>query len=268
MVSATERKPTDHVLFSAEQGVAVIRLNRPEKLNALTLDMHASIFQMLDEVRKSRDIRVLIITGTGRAFCAGDDMKESDPRDGILPPEEETEISWHNMIRAMRAMPKPVIAAVNGLACGAGSGLVLGADIRFAAASAEFADIFTRRGIAGGAYLLTQAVGPAKALELIFAGDFIDAEEALKLGIFNRVVPDDALFAETMAFASQLAQGPSEAYGYSKHAVYQCVTLSLNEGLRVEEFAKLCCLRGGGEVKEGIAAFNDKRRAQFVKAGE
>jgi len=266
-MSAKKGKSTDHVLLDCEQGVATMTLNRPDKLNALTLEMHGAIFKVLADVRKDPDIRVLVITGTGRAFCAGDDMKESDPRDGILPPEAETEISWHNMVRAMRGMPKPVIAAVNGLACGAGSGLVLGADIRFAADSARFADIFTRRGIAGGAYLLTQTVGTAKALELIFTGEFIDANEALKLGIFNRVVPADALLSETKAFASRLAAGPSEAYAYSKHSVYQCATLSLNEGLRVEEFSKLCCLRGS-EVKEGITAFNDKRRVQFAKAGE
>jgi 2-(1,2-epoxy-1,2-dihydrophenyl)acetyl-CoA isomerase len=214
-------------------------------------------------VRQDKTIKVLVITGTGRAFCAGDDMKESDPRDGVVPPEAETEIAWHNMIREMRGMPKPVIAAVNGLACGAGGGLVLGCDIRFASETARFADIFIRRGIPGGAYLLTQAVGTAKALELIFTGDFVDAQEGCRLGIFNRVVPADRLMAETMAFARRLAEGPSEGIGYSKLAVYQVAHAALSDGLRGEEFAKLAGLRGA-EVREGIAAFNDRRRAEFV----
>jgi 2-(1,2-epoxy-1,2-dihydrophenyl)acetyl-CoA isomerase len=224
--------------------------------------MHAAIFEALRAARTRSSIKALVLTGTGRAFCAGDDMGESDPRTGILPPETETEISWHNMIREMRSLPKPVIAAVNGLACGAGSGLVLGCDIRIAAETATFADIFTRRGIAGGAYLLTQTVGTAKALELIFTGDFINAAEALQLGIFNRVVATESVLTEAVSFARRLAVGPAQAYAFSKLAVYQCSNMNLNEGLRTEEFAKICCLRGG-EVREGIAAFNDKNATIF-----
>jgi 2-(1,2-epoxy-1,2-dihydrophenyl)acetyl-CoA isomerase len=260
-------KSSEHIAFTREGAVAILRLNRTEKLNALTIEMHQAIFSALRTARIDPAIRVLVITGTGRAFCAGDDMGESDPRDGLLPPEQETEISWHNMVREMRSLPKPVIGAINGLACGAGSGLTLAADIRIAADTATFADIFTRRGIAGGAYLLTQAVGTAKSLELILTGDFIDAAEALRLGIFNRVVSADRLMEETLALANRLASGPAEAFGYSKTAVYQCANLALNEGLRVEEFAKLCCLRGA-EVREGIAAFNDKRGAKFAPERE
>jgi len=149
------------------------------------------------------------------------------------------------------------------LADGAGGGLMLGADIRIASDQARYADIFIRRGIAGGAYLLTQTVGTAKALEMIFTGDFIDAAEGYRLGIFNRVVPAERLMEETMSFARRLAEGPSQAIGYSKLAVYQAATLAMNEGLRAEEFAKLCCLRGA-EVKEGVMSFNDKRRAEFA----
>jgi 2-(1,2-epoxy-1,2-dihydrophenyl)acetyl-CoA isomerase len=160
----------------------------------------------------------------------------------------------------MRAMPKPVIAAVNGIACGAGGGLALAADLRFASDDAQFADIFTKRGIAGGAYLLTQLVGTAKALELIFTADFVPAAEALRIGLFNRVMPKAQLMPETLAFAARLAAGPTQAFGLSKWAVYQAAHLHLNEGLRTEELAKLCSLRGS-EVREGIAAFNDRRKS-------
>ncbi len=250
---------TDATL-TGEGPVAVLTLNRPAKLNALTLAMHRALLRAIQIVRQDANLKVLIMTGTGRAFCAGDDMKESDPRDGIAPPEAETELAWHNIVREMRAMPKPIVAAVNGIACGAGGGLALAADLRFASDDAQFADIFTKRGIAGGAYLLTQLVGTAKALELIFTGDFVSAAEALRIGLFNRVLPKAQLMSETLAFATRLAAGPSQAYGLSKWAVYQAAHLHLNEGLRTEELAKLCCLRGA-EVREGITAFNDRKKS-------
>jgi 2-(1,2-epoxy-1,2-dihydrophenyl)acetyl-CoA isomerase len=248
------------VTLTSEGSVAVLTLSRPTKLNALTLAMHRALLRAIRIVRGDANLKVLVMTGTGRAFCAGDDMKESDPRDGVAPPEAETELAWHNIVRELRAMPKPVIAAVNGIACGAGGGLALAADLRFASDDAQFADIFTKRGIAGGAYLLTQLVGTAKALELIFTGDFVPAAEALRIGLFNRVLPKAQLMRETLAFAARLAAGPSEAYGFSKWAVYQAAHLHLNEGLRTEELAKLCSLRGA-EVREGITAFNDRKKA-------
>ena len=257
---------TPHVRFSREGAIAIVRLDRPAKLNALTLAMHDGLLEALRLFRTSAELKVLILTGTGRAFCAGDDMQESDPRDGAVPPEAETELAWHNIVRAMRAIPKPVIAAVNGLACGAGGGLMLGADIRIGSQSARYADIFIRRGIAGGAYLLTQIVGAGKAMELIWTGDFIEADECYRLGIFNRLVPADQLMDEALALARRLAEGPAQGIGFSKHAVYQAAHLPLNEGLRTEEMAKLVTLRGS-EVREGITSFNDKRRAAFSEEG-
>jgi enoyl-CoA hydratase/carnithine racemase len=250
--------------FSQKDAVGILTFTRPQKLNALTLAMHKAIFDVLSKFRREPSLKALILTGTGRAFCAGDDMGESDPRTGAVLPEDEKEIAWHNMVREMRSTPKPVIAAVNGLACGAGGGLVLGADIRIASEAAQFADIFIRRGIPGGACLLTQAVGTAKALELIFTGDFIDATEGYRLGIFNKIVSADRLMVEAMAFAERIVQGPSESIGLSKLAVYQAAHLPLNEALRTEELAKLCGLRSK-EVREGISAFNDKRNASFAK---
>lgn len=255
------------VEFTKKGSVAILTLTRPQKLNALTLAMHAAIFDALKKVRADKSIKVLILTGTGRAFCAGDDMGESDPRDGAIPPTEETEIAWHNMVRDMRSIPKPIIAAVNGLACGAGSGLLLASDIRIASEKAEFADIFIRRGIPGGSCLLARAVGTARALELIFTGDFIDANEGHRIGIFNRVVPADQLMNQAMALAERLAAGPSESIGLSKLSVYASEGLSLNDALRMEELSKLSGLRSR-EVAEGITAFNDKRKASFDgKAG-
>lgn len=246
--------------------VATLVLNRPQALNAMTAAMHRDIFAAIAEVRDDPNIRVLVLTGAGRGFCAGDDMKESDPRDGGLPPDEETEIVWHGIVRQLRALPKPVIAAVNGIACGGGSGLVLGSDIRIASDRARFADIFIRRGIAGGACLLTHAVGPSRALDLILTGDIIDAEEACRIGIFNRVVPHEKLEETVMELANRLAAGPAKSLGLSKLAVYRVEAMGVDEGLRVEEAAKLESLKSD-EVREGIMAFNDKRKAAFAKGG-
>jgi 2-(1,2-epoxy-1,2-dihydrophenyl)acetyl-CoA isomerase len=250
------------LIFERDGAVAVVTLNRPNVLNALSSSLHKQLFAALREIEDDPNIRAVILTGAGRGFCAGDDMKESDPRDGTLPVELETEIVWHNIVRAMRAMPKPIIAAVNGIACGAGSGLVLGSDIRIASDEARFADIFIRRGIAGGAYLLTKTIGPARSLEMIMTGDIIDAHEAHRLGIFNRVVPAAQLMPAALELASRLAQGPALALALSKTAVYEVQDMDLDTGLRVEEQSKLKSLKSK-EVQEGIIAFVDKRSARF-----
>jgi 2-(1,2-epoxy-1,2-dihydrophenyl)acetyl-CoA isomerase len=253
------------ITLTCAEAVCTVTLNRPQALNAMTQVMHREFFHALDLVAEDTGIHALVLTGAGRGFCAGDDMKESDPRDGALPPEEETEIVWHNIVRRIRALPKPVIAAVNGIACGAGSGLVLGSDIRIASEEARFADIFIRRGIAGGAYLLTHAVGTARALEITLTGDIIDAQEGYRLGIFNKVVKPADLLPTATALACRLAQGPRQSLALTKAAVYRVELLDLDEGLRVEEAAKLQSLKSK-EVEEGIIAFNDKRKAEFPTA--
>lgn len=258
----TKRSTYRFLTFEQKGATALVTLNRPEVLNALSSALHKELFAALRQVRETPGIRAMVMTGAGRGFCAGDDMKESDPRDGSLPVELETEIVWHNIVRDMRALPKPVIAAVNGIACGAGSGLVLGSDIRIASDQARFADIFIRRGIAGGAYLLTRTIGAVRSLELIMTGDIIDAQEALRLGIFNRVVPAAELLPTTLALADRLAAGPAEALALSKEAVYAVQDMDLDTGLRSEEAAKLKSLKSK-EVQEGIMAFVDKRQARF-----
>lgn len=175
----------DDVLVTREHGVMTITLNRPSKLNALTLEMHDLINAAITEAKQDSQTRVLVITAVGRAFCAGDDLKESDPR-GTAAPEEYTSVDWHKFVRRLRALPKPTIAALNGLCCGAGIGLALGCDLRVASDRARFADIFIKRGIVGGAAALTQLLGSSRALELIYTGDFVDAEDAHRMGLFNR----------------------------------------------------------------------------------
>ena len=250
----------DNLVLKRDGAIAVLILNRPHVLNALSNATHTEIFEALRITRDTAGVRVLVITRAGRGFCSGDDMKEGDPR--IIPWEKETDVAWHNIVRAMRALPQPIIAAVNGVAVGAGSGLVLGCDIRIASEEARFGDIFIQRGICGGAYLLTQAVGPAKARELIYTGDIIDAETARGLGIFNDVVPKEALEPTVMALARRIAAGPPKALALSKAAIDEVAGMGLDEGLRTEEKAKLRSLKTS-EVMEGVSAFVDKRKIDF-----
>ena len=245
----------EHVLERCEQGVMTLTLNRPDRLNALSFAMHDQINALLEKAQSDESVRVLVITGHGRAFCAGDDLKESDPR-AAAAPDEYTSISWHGFVRKLRALPKPTIAAMNGLCCGAGIGLALGCDLRIASERAQFADIFIRRGIVGGAAVLTELLGPARALELIYTGEFVDASEALRIGLFNRVVPDEALQQTVREFAQRLAEGPAWALARSKTCVYDVAAVGLDEALRIEEIAKLECLRRD-DYHNAIVAFND-----------
>ena len=164
---------SDDVLISREKGVMTITLNRPGKLNAITFAMNDTLYSLIDEAAADDAVRVLVITGAGRAFCAGDDLKESDPR-GEAAPKEYTSIAWHDFVRKLRALPKPTVAAINGMCCGAGIGLVLGCDVRIASDRAQFADIFMRRGIVGGAAALTRLLGDFSTalmtLQVITAG--------------------------------------------------------------------------------------------------
>jgi enoyl-CoA hydratase/carnithine racemase len=252
---------SEHVLATRDNGVMTITLNRPDKLNALTFAMTDQINHLLDEAGADSDVRVLVMAGSGRAFCAGDDLKESDPR-GDAAPQEYTSIAWHGFVRKLRALPKPAVAAVNGLCCGAGIGLILGCDIRIASRRAQFADIFMRRGIVGGAAALTHLLGASRALELIYTGDFIDAAEAHRIGLFNRVVPHDSLKAEVDAFTQRLTEASAWALARSKSCVYEIETVCLEEALQLEQAAKLECLRRA-DYRNAVIAFNDGTDVEF-----
>lgn len=251
----------DHIVLKRDGAVASLVLNRPEKLNALTYDMHKRIIGALHEAETDKTIRVLIVTGRGRAFCAGDDLKESDPR-GTAAPAEYTSIDWHEFVRRLRGLPKPTIAAINGIVCGAGIGLALGCDIRIASELARFGDIFIRRGIVGGAALLTKMLGSARAMELILTGDFVGAHEGHRLGLFNKIVSPEGLEAAALSLAQRLADGPPWALARSKAAVHEIETLSMDQALLVEEVAKLESLKRP-DYKEAVMAFNDKRKPRF-----
>lgn len=256
------------LLYEVQDRIATLTLNRPERLNALgdTLreDLHDAVVKSTDDP----DVRVLVITGAGRGFCSGGDVKSMNERDRegrgsslmekVAPSRDQT-------ILAMRDCPKPVIAAVNGAAAGAGFNLALACDLRIASSAARFTQAFVRRGLHpdwGGTYFLPRIVGTAKACELIFTGDSIDAAEALRLGIVNAVVEPEALMAKTYELARKLADGPPIAIRLAKRAIYHNQDVDLRAGLEYETYAQNVC-RETEDSKEGVKAFVEKRAPKF-----
>ncbi|MGH3104800.1 MAG: enoyl-CoA hydratase-related protein, partial [Gaiellaceae bacterium] len=208
--------------LAVEDGVATLTLSRPEKLNALTFDVYADLRDLLGELPHRGDARVLVLTGRGRGFCSGGDVEaiigelQRRPAAKLL---EFTRMSGA-VVKAMRECPLPIVAAVNGVAAGAGSVLALASDLRLLARSASFAFLFTRVGLAGAdmgsAYLLPRLVGFGRAMELLLLGDELSAERAVELGLATQVVADDELPAAAGALARRLADGPALAYSTTK----------------------------------------------------
>lgn len=258
----------EFILFDKSDGVGTITLNRPEKLNAFAGRMRQEVAEAVREAAHDDDVRVLVMTGAGRAFCAGADIQYM--RDVIANEDwdaaEELVDAGRQVVSTIRSVPKPVIASVNGPAAGGGANLVLSCDIRIASNRASIGQTFGRIGLHpdwGGTYFLPQIVGPAKALELIFGANMIDANEGLRLGLFNRVVPHAALADETLAYARTLCAKAPQALALAKRAVYASATNSLHEHLDLELDHQMRCFRTK-DAQEGFAAFLDKRDPSFT----
>lgn len=259
---------SEELLFEVgDDKVAVITLNRPEKRNAFTQDMITRWLEALEECRTSDAIGAVIMTGSGTAFCSGGDVRNMGER-GEQTPLMEKDRLWanlHDLPRVFAAMDKPVIAAVNGAATGAGMDIALMADIRFAAESARFAESYVRVGLVpgeGGAWYLPRIVGTARALEMLWTGDFVGAEEAERIGLVNAVVPDDELMDHTRAFAARLAAGPAVAMRLVKRAVYQGLRSDLETHLDLIS-SHIAIVRNTEDYKNAIAAFREKRTPTF-----
>ena len=255
-----------------EDGITTITLNRPDRLNALTAEMGRELSSAVDEVAADLESRVVVLTGAGRGFCAGEDVKER-PADSEEAKARETPLgklsrgptALVKFATAFRGMRQPTIASINGAAVGQGLSLALACDIRIASEEARLGAIWTRRGIppeSAGAYLLTQLVGPAKASELIFAGKMLDAAQALEIGLVNRVVPADRLRDATHELASEIASGPPVAIGISKMMIYQALETSLAVHGRLEFFGQDYSFNTE-DREEGIRSFLEKRPARF-----
>jgi enoyl-CoA hydratase/carnithine racemase len=227
---------SEHLQFSISDAVARIVLNRPERMNAFTFGMIDAWHAALQQCRTDQTVRVVIVTGAGSAFCSGGDVVEMGDRLQQTPEQRKNEL--YNRIEriplALEDLDKPVIAAVNGVATGAGMDMALMCDLRYAARSARFAETYLRVGLvpgAGGAHFLPRLVGVAKALELFFTGDFVDAEEALRIGLVNKVFADGSLMAEVEAIAARIAKAPPLAVRMIKRAIYQGMRNDLRTNL-------------------------------------
>ena len=254
------------LLYEKKDKIATLTLNRPDKLNAFTRPMIDTWAQSLAEAQADPNVNVVIVTGAGRAFCAGGDvgrMGEGEPS-----PLDHKNMLWeniHRVPRTLEAMDKPVIAMVNGLAVGAGMGMCVMCDVRIAAASARFSTGYVKVGLVpgdGDTYFLPRLVGAAKALELLWTADFVESDEALRLGIVNRVVPDAELRDATYAFARQIADGPQIPIRMIKRLVYQSLRLDLRTHLDLVS-SHMSIVRQTSDHKEGVAAFKEKRPAKF-----
>ena len=253
--------------LSVEGAVATIVLNRPEKLNALTVEMRESLCEMFVRLRFDDAVRALVVTGAGRAFCSGADVgRMAGQGEDLRAGRERMQRGAHTFIRALHAIEKPVIAAVRGPAVGIGWSLALACDLVVAAKSARFSQIFRRIGLApdGGAiWFLTRRIGMAKAKELVFSARFVEADEALALGLVNQVVEDDELEAKAAALAADLAAAPTFALGLAKKLFHAAVGPSLDEYLEIESLVQPQ-LHHTEDHAEGVAAFREKRPAKFV----
>ena len=258
----------EYIQVAEADGVATITLNRPDKLNAFIGHMRRDLAEALEHAGSDRNTRVVIITGAGRAFCAGGDIAFMAELMQRRDSEEFSRIlgAGRRVILAIRQMTKPVIAAINGPASGAGCNLALACDLRIAADTATFSQSFAKVGLHpdwGGTYFLPRLVTPNKACELFFLGESIDANEAARLGIVNKVVPPEELESASMELAQRLRAAPPIALAAAKHAVYMSQAAELDEMLRYETEAQLRCFESD-DGHEGIHAFLEKREPKFT----
>ena len=261
-----------HLLESADNGVVTLTMNRPESLNALSPDMMAGLREAVPRLAADSECKVIVLTGAGRGFCAGGDVKGMARRADAEGPAPSTEERAHNLREGMEVsrylheMPKPTIAMMRGPAAGAGLSLALSCDIRIASESARFTTAFAKVGFSGdygSSYFLPKLVGAAKAKELFFTADVIEAQQALQMGIVNRVVPDDELESATRDFAEQLASGPSVAYGYMKKNLNAATSgASIGEVFDLEA-AHMTRTGQTEDHKEAARAFVEKRKPTF-----
>ena len=259
-----------HFRWSEEGGVGTIRLDRPERMNALTFDSYAELRDAFVALRAHDAVRCVVITGTGRAFCTGGDVKDII---GKLFGKSLAELAAFtrmtcDLIASMRALEKPIVAALNGTTCGAGAVIAAAADLRVAAESAKIAFLFTKVGLAGAdmgaAWLLPRLVGLGRATELLMLGDFIDARRAEAIGLYNQVVPDAELEGAAQALARKLAAGPTRGLAVTKRMLDAEAAMTLEAALAAEGWIQAECMLHP-DYREAYEAFLAKRTPDFVK---
>jgi enoyl-CoA hydratase/carnithine racemase len=254
--------------YDESEAIATITLDRPEKLNALTFEVYAELRDLFAALATRKEVRAVVITGTGRGFCSGGDV------DDIIGPLLDRDMvglleftrMTGALIRNIRQCPQPVVAALNGLAAGAGAVIALACDFRIGHDKSSFAFLFTKVGLAGAdmgaAYLLPRVVGVARATELLFLGDKLTAADALNCGLLNRIVPADAVVAEARALAARLCAGPSFALGMTKQLLNQELDLDFASAIEAEAEAQAICMQPRN-FREFHDAFTAKRAPRF-----
>ncbi|MER5761475.1 enoyl-CoA hydratase-related protein [Streptomyces sp. NPDC002082] len=261
--------PEDEVLHRFESGVCWITLNRPEAMNAVTWDQRERVIGLLAEASADPDVRAVVITATGKGFCAGADLRGSPaaPAERVVGDVARMiRLGAQRLITAVLDCEKPVIAAVNGTAAGIGAHLALACDLVIAAEPARFIEVFVRRGLVpdgGGAYLLPRLVGPQKAKELMFFGDAVPAAEAERLGLVNKVVPAEALEETAREWAERLAQGPTRALALTKQLVNASLDGDRATALAAEATAQELNMTTA-DANEGVASFVERRTPKYL----
>jgi enoyl-CoA hydratase/carnithine racemase len=260
--------PKSFLYEQSANGVATITLNRPERLNALTFEVYRELTDTFAALRVETNVRVVVITGTGRAFCSGGDVHDiigelfDRDMEGLL---EFTRMTC-KLVQNIRALQKPVIASLNGTTAGAGACIALASDIRVANEEAKIAFLFVKVGLSGAdmgaAYLLPRVVGLAKATELLYTGDFISAAEAERIGLYNRVVTAENLTTTTRELAERLAKGPGFALAKTKEMLNRELDMNLPAALECEAQAQAVCMQHP-DYREAYEAFVAKREPKF-----
>ena len=257
----------EHILSEVEQGVAVITLNRPDVLNSFNRAMALEVRQALSAASADAEVRSVLLTGAGRAFCAGQDLAEAMPREGPSPDLGDIVARGYNpIVRTLRQLDKPVVCAVNGVAAGAGANLAFACDFVLASSEASFIQSFSKIGLVpdtGGTFFLPRLVGMARATALMMLADKVSAQEAVTIGLIHRVVEGGKLMDEATALARQLATRPTRGLGLIKRALNASATNGLDEQLALE--AQLQAEAGStADYREGVRAFLEKRAPVFV----
>ncbi len=259
-----------HFDYSESGGIATIRLNRPDRLNALTFDSYAELRDTFVQLQDRASVRAVVLTGTGRAFCSGGDVKDIIGK--LFGVSDAQLLAFTRMtcdlIENMRRLEKPIIAALNGTTCGAGAVMAAAADLRLASTSAKIAFLFTKVGLSGAdmgaAWLLPRIVGLGLATELLMGGEFIDAERAHRIGLYNAICPPEGLEELTREWARRLADGPSLGLAVTKRMLNLEASMDLGEAMQAEGWIQAECMRHP-DYREAYEAFVEKRAANFAQ---
>ncbi|HJV00034.1 MAG TPA: 2-(1,2-epoxy-1,2-dihydrophenyl)acetyl-CoA isomerase PaaG [Burkholderiaceae bacterium] len=258
----------ENILFEITDGIAKLTLNRPDKLNSFTQAMHDEVKHALHRVNGDKSVRVFVLTGAGRGFCAGQDLADRAVEPGARGVDlgDSVEKNYAPLVLALRALPMPVICAVNGVAAGAGANLALACDIVLAARSASFVEVFCKLGLipdTGGTYFLPRLVGTARAMGMAMLGEKLSAEQAEAWGLIWKCVPDEELAAQTAAMARHFASAPTKGLAFTKQALYASPANTLQQQLTLE-CGMMSELGNSDDYREGVAAFMAKRAPNFT----